>query len=80
MTERTPVAEQLLIREQGMAILRPEARERLEHPEPGRTSRLAPVRSDGRPLAQAASRGVRAGLVRFLTFPYRLHAAFTFSP
>jgi hypothetical protein len=48
MTERTPVAEQPLA---GEAVATPwaEARERLEHPEPGRTYWLATVRPDGRP-------------------------------
>jgi hypothetical protein len=48
MTERTPVAEQPLAGE-AMATPWAEARERLEHPEPGRTYWLATVRPDGRP-------------------------------
>lgn len=48
MTERTPVAEQPLA-DGAMVTPWREARERLEHPEPGRTYWLATVRPDGRP-------------------------------
>jgi hypothetical protein len=49
MTERAPAAEQPLVGEDGTATPWAAARQRLEHPERGRTYWLATVRPDGRP-------------------------------
>ncbi len=79
MTQQTPVAKQLLA-DEAMAIPWTTAMERLAHPEPGRTSWLASVRSDSQPPAHATSCGGRAKVARICTCPYRLHAKVTFAP